>query len=242
MNIDQIIELFSNHSIQGLILALGAIVFWVLDNLFGFPKLITRFFFKLFEVIVKRKINSAERSNQPFKSISESDISNHDIFNYLNFWIYSKIPTLEFSSEYRTIVFRKYLTIYLKKHKENFKKFIDNKQFMEMDDTQLWNTFLSLINEIIYDYETEMLAIGIPKIIIEKMKSKNNERILLTIDLIEGICNSSFYNSEKNYLKVYSILNIYLAILENAISSSVKICDSINGQLKGMSFDGKTEC
>jgi hypothetical protein len=73
------------------------------------------------------------------------------------------------------------------------------------------------------------------------MKSKNNERISLTIDLIEGICNSSFYHSDKNYLKVYSILNIYLAVLENTITGSIKICDSINGQLKGMSMDGKTE-
>ena len=110
-----------------------------------------------------------------------------------------------------------------------------------MDDTQLWNSLLSLINEIIYDYETEMMAVGIPRIIIEKMKSRNNDRISLTIDLIEGICNSSFYNSEKNFLKVYSILNIYLAILENTISGSVKVCDSINGQLRGMSIDGKVE-
>ena len=119
--------------------------------------------------------------------------------------------------------------------------FIEDKKFCDMDDTQLWNSLLSLINEIIYDYETEMTSVGIPRIIIEKMKSRNNERISLTIDLIEGICNSDFYNSEKNYLKVYSILNIYLAILENTISGSVKVCDLINGQLKGMSMDGKTE-
>ena len=200
----------------------------------------TRVFYKIFEVILKRKITTDEPSSE-IKSISESEIFNHDIFNYLNFWIHSKIPTLEFSTEFRTVVFRKYLTIYLRKHKENFKKFIEEKTFSGMDDTQLWNSVLSLINEIIYDYETEMMASGIPRVIIEKMKSKNNDRISLTIDLIEGICNSSFYNSDKNYLKVYSILNIYLAILENTISGSIKVCDSINGQLKGMSMDGRTE-
>jgi hypothetical protein len=241
MNFDQIIELFANHSIQGLLLAIGAAIFWILDNLIGFPRLISRFFYKVFEIVLRRKIDSNDGSGSSYKIISESDITNHDIFNYLNFWIYSKIPTFEFSSEFRTVVFRKYLTIYLKKHKEIFKRFISEKSFTEMNDTQLWNTFLSIINEIIYDYETEMMATGIPRIIIEKMKSKNNERISLTIDLIEGICNSSFYHSDKNYLKVYSILNIYLAVLENTITGSIKICDSINGQLKGMSMDGKTE-
>ena len=240
MDTNHILELLNNHSFQGIIFAVGTIIFWILDNVFGLPKIMTRVFYKIFEVILKRKITTDEPSSE-IKSISESEIFNHDIFNYLNFWIHSKIPTLEFSTEFRTVVFRKYLTIYLRKHKENFKKFIEEKTFSGMDDTQLWNSVLSLINEIIYDYETEMMASGIPRVIIEKMKSKNNDRISLTIDLIEGICNSSFYNSDKNYLKVYSILNIYLAILENTISGSIKVCDSINGQLKGMSMDGRTE-
>lgn len=240
MELNKIFDLFANHSFQGLFFALGAIIYWILDSTFGFQRIFLRIFYRILEVVIKRKITIND-NEQPIKHISESDIENHDIFNYLNFWTYSKIPTLEFSSEFRTVVFKKYLTIYLKKHKELFRKFIESKKFSEMDDTQLWNSLLSLINEIIFDYETEMTAAGIPKLIIEKMKSKNNERISLTIDLIEGICSSSFYNSEKNYLKVYSILNIYLAILENTISSSVKVCDSINGQLKGMSMDGKTE-
>ena len=236
MNFDHIIKLFDSHGIQGLLLTIGALVYWIFDNTFGVQKIITRFFYKFFEVLLKRKFTVDELNEVHMKHISESDIVNHDIFNYLNFWVYSKIPTLEFASEFRTVVFRKYLTIYLKKHKEIFKRFIEEKGFTEMDDTQLWNTLLSLINEIIFDYETEMLASGIPRIIIEKMKSRNNERILLTIDLIEGICNSQFYDSEKNLLKIYSILNILLSVLENTISNSENVCNSINGQLKGLKF------
>ena len=53
---------------------------------------------------------------------------------------------------------------------------------------------------------------------------------------MEGICNSTFYNSENNLLKVYSILNIILSVLENTISHSQATCNSINGQLKGLIF------
>jgi hypothetical protein len=236
MDFEKILELMLKPGFQGLLLGAGAIIFYIWDKIFGLPKFLTQIFIKILKIKT-----GADETLDSKKHITESDINNHDIFNYLNFWIYSRIPTLEFSSDFRTVVFRKYLTIYLRKHKEIFKRFIDEKNFCEMDDTQLWNSFLSLINEIIYDYETEMSATGIPRIIIEKMKSKNNERISLTIDLIEGICNSNFYSSEKNYLKVYSIMNIYLAILENTITGSVKVCDSINGQLKGMSMDGKVE-
>ena len=92
------------------------------------------------------------------------------------------------------------------------------------------------------EYEKECDEWGIPKIVVMKMKSKNNDTIVLTIDIIEGIINSKFYESENNYLKMYSILNILLSILENTISNSIGVCDSINGQLRGLSIveNGKT--
>ena len=73
-------------------------------------------------------------------------------------------------------------------------------------------------------------------------KIKNNDNIILTIDLVEGVCSSHFYNSENNLLKVYSILNILMTILESTISNSEDICNSINGALKTMPpFDGFKE-
>ena len=180
-------------------------------------------------------------SDTKVKMISESDITNHDIFNYIDFWMYSKIPTFQFSTEFRTVVFRKYLTLYLKSYKKNIAEFVNSKDYQTMDSAKIWKALLDLINHIIYDYERDMIEAGIAKPVIEKMKSKNNDTITLTIDLIEGICNSQFYESDKNFLKVYSILNILLSVLENTISNSEAICNSINGQLKGMTFEGKTE-
>ena len=119
----------------------------------------------------------------------------------------------------------------------DFKNYIQNDEFKKMDSAQLWRSFLKLVTDIVYDYEKSMEEQGIPKIVIDKMKVKNNDMINLIIDLIEGICNSSFYNSDNNLLKVYSILNIILSVLENTISHSESTCNSINGQLKGLSFN-----
>jgi hypothetical protein len=110
-----------------------------------------------------------------------------------------------------------------------------------MDEPQILKSFLNLINQTVYDYEREMVEVGITPIIIEKMKVKNNDNILLTIDLVEGICSSQFYDSDKNLLKVYSILNIIMSILENTVNGSEVICNTINGQLKGLTFMGFTE-
>jgi hypothetical protein len=174
-------------------------------------------------------------------TVTESDITNHDIFNYIDFWTYSKIPTINFSTEYRTVVFRKYLSVYLSCYKKNLQKFTLEKNYQEMDDSELHKNLIDLLNRTIYDYERELTDDGIPKIIIEKMKSKNNDSIVLILDLINSICTSHFYDSEKNLLKLYSILNIILSVLESTINSSESICNSINGQLKGLTYDGKIE-
>lgn len=182
------------------------------------------------------------KNNNPIREVTESDITNHDIFIQIDFWRYSRIPTFNFSSEYRTIVFRRYLSIFLSSYKNNLKDFIDDGKYKDMDNAELLSNLLSIINKIIYEYEREMKLSKIPKIVIDKMKSKNNDSIQLIIDLMSGIINSQFYQSEENRLKIYSILNIFLSVLESTISNAEGVCDSINGALKGLSIDdgGKT--
>ena len=202
----------------------------------------TSLFYKISEKWVEKFMKDKTKGiNSHIELISESDIINHDVFNYVDIWSTSKIPTMKFSTEYRTAVFRKYLTIYLRVYKRKLQEFINSGDYKSMDDAKLWHSFLSLINETVVAYEKEMIDYGIPVVIIEKMKIKNAEVVNLTIDLIAGICNSQFYNSTDNLLKVFSLLNISLSVLENVVTNSESVCDSINGQLKGLTFEGKTE-
>ena len=232
MGITDLMTLMEKYGIKGGILM---IILFLIISLFK-SKRFGDYLSKLSDKFIERFMKNKSKTIANVRNITDSDISNHDIFNYIDFWMYSKVPTFQFSTEYRTVVFRKYLTIYLRNYKKNIAKFISSKEYQEMDDSKIWKALLDLINRIIYDYEREMEEVGITKIIIEKMKSKNNDTITLTIDLIEGICNSQFYSSDKNLLKVYSILNILLSVLENTISNSEQICNSINGQLKGLTF------
>ena len=235
-----IFQYFEKHLGQSVMVTILAGVVYTLVLMLTkstwFNSFMTKISDRFLDKVMKKKTETVN-----IRTITESDILNHEIFKYIDFWMYSRVPTIQFSTEYRTVVFRKYLSIYLKKHKENIKKYVDDKKFETMDDPTLWNSLLTLINDTIYDYEREMENSGIPKIVIEKMKIKNNDIISLTIDLISGVCDSQFYTSEKNLLKIYSILNIMLSILENTISNSEHICNSINGQLKGLSMDGKKE-
>jgi len=237
MDFSEIFSSFKDLGIGGLVVSTITFIMWVVDKTVGLPPIVTNFLYKIIDLFLKRKITKLNN----VQVLKESDILKHDIFNYIDFWIYSTIPTLNFSTEFRTVAFRKYLTIYLQKYKSNIHSFVNEKEFENWDSSELWTNLLGLINKTVSDYEKEMKFIGIPEVIIEKMKSRNNDTISLTIDLISSICNNQVYITDKNLLKIYSILNILLSILENTISSSEKVCSSINGELKGLSMDGKIE-
>lgn len=237
MSISDISSVLEKYGIKGGIFVIIIFLLITMIKSSWFSNLLS----KVSDKLVERFMRNKTKDSNSVRHITDSDITNHDIFNYIDFWTYSKVPTIQFSTEYRTAVFRKYLTIYLKSYKRKIQEFVNKKEYQEMDDAKVWKALLDLINQIVYDYEKEMTDAGIPKIVIDKMKVKNNDTITLTIDLIEGICNSQFYDSDKNFLKVYSILNILLSVLENTISNSETICNSINGQLKGLTYEGKTE-
>jgi hypothetical protein len=229
LDLNKLVDLYG---LNGAIVAIAIVIVSGIIKSKWFESIWSKLTDKIIEYFLKKKSTSDE-----VKHIDESDILNHDIFNYIDLWTYSKVPTLQFSTEYRTIVFRKYLSIYLKCYKKILSGFVKDGKYKTMGQAELWKSLLDLINQVICEYEKECKEMNIPDIVISKMKMKNNESIQLTIDLINNISNSQFYESENNYLKIYSILNIILSVLENTISNSETICNSINGQLRGLKIN-----
>jgi hypothetical protein len=229
LDLNKLVDLYG---LNGAIVAIAIFIISGIIKSKWFENIWSKLTDKIIEYFLKKKSTSDE-----VKHIDESDILNHDIFNYIDLWTYSKVPTLQFSTEYRTIVFRKYLSIYLKCYKRILSGFVKDGKYKTMGQAELWKSLLDLINQVICEYEKECKEMNIPGIVISKMKMKNNESIQLTIDLINNISNSQFYESENNYLKIYSILNIILSVLENTISNSETICNSINGQLRGLKIN-----
>ena len=221
-----LVQLIENYGIKGLLIF---VLLTVIGGLLK-PDIIGKAFSAI-SVNFKKKDTS----------VNESNVINHDLFNFIDFWTSSKIPTLTFSTEYREVIFRKYLIIYVKSYKDGISEFINNGAYKGMDQSELWKEFLNVINTIVFNYEKDALAAGIPDVVVKKMKAKNNDTIQLMIDLVNSISKSDFYESNDNYLKLYSILNIILSILENTIINASSVCDTINGELKGQTMDGKTE-
>lgn len=230
MELKEIFEFFKGHGTLGLIMMVILTILYLLFKAKWFEGLVEK---------LAENISFKKKEKKP--TIKESDIKNHDIFNYIKLWMYSMIPTMQFSTDYRTVVFKKYMTLYLNAYKDILSTYINEKAFETMDEAELWNSIMTLISDIIYKYETDMANAGIPAVVIQKMKAKNADTITLTIDLLESICSSTLHNSDKNRFKLYSVLNILLPILEHTINNCVPVCNSINGQLAGLFYDGYTE-
>lgn len=227
--ISEIFELISEHGIMTTFIAIVISVIVMLaradllGDIFKWGK----------KIIVKKKTIQI--------SVKESDIINHEIFNLVDFWVYSKIPTLSLSTDFRTAVFQRYLHIYFKSYKDILHIFVNAGSYKSLDNSELRKSLLKLITDVVFDYESEMTRSRIPCVVISKMKAKNNDPLNLTIDLINSICDSDFYNSTHNLLKVYSFLNIVLSILENTMSHCEEVSNNINGEMKGFEFNGFVE-
>jgi hypothetical protein len=190
----------------------------------------------------RRKRKKSKNSKQTTKvEVRESEIINHEIFSLIDFWVYSKIPTLDLKTQFRDAVFKKYLHIYFRSFKDMLHVYVNDASYKKMGDSELKMNLLKLVNDIVFDYESEMIKSGIPHLIVNKMKERNTETLKLIIELISSICSSNFYNSEMNLLKMYSFLNISLSVLENTLGHCEDVSQSINGELKGMTFNGFIE-
>ena len=89
MDFKDIIKIFDTYGwFGGMTILILAIIFILVKN-----KWLTGLWTKVSEKIVERFMKSKTSDVATnLRTITESDITNHDIFNYIEFWTYSKIP------------------------------------------------------------------------------------------------------------------------------------------------------
>ena len=108
----KLVTLVETHGLRGILISSSLFVIYTLIKSDWFSNRLGKLSDWFIEKFISNKVKEVDSL---VRKINISDISNHDIFNYIDFWTYSKVPTFQFSTEYRTAVFRKYLTIYIRK-------------------------------------------------------------------------------------------------------------------------------
>ena len=162
--------------------------------------------------------------------ITKKTIKNHSIFEMLNYWINVRIPKAKFGknkyhNDWAKILLKsKYSSALV-----NIKKNINHRSIDIFNDDILWNHFLSMINDIIQEYEEESLKKGVPELFIEKFMiwhSKTRDIILKNTELI---CKSKYYHN--NFEKIYAILNLLLTSYDVTLMDSEQTLKNLNGDL-----------
>lgn len=236
MELDKIMEMITKYGITTTLLAIIIFLLIYMAKANLLKDLIKSFTDKL-----KKKEKAVEEDTSKKIEISDSHIINHELFNYIDFWVYSKLPTMQIRTEFRTVVFKRYLHHQFKSYKDLIHVFVNDDSYKLLDNSQLRKKILKLITDIVFDYESKMRADGIPEVIINKMKAKNNDTLNLTIDLINSVCDSDLYVTKYNLLKMYTFLNIFHAILENMMTHCENASNELNGELSGLVFQGVKE-
>lgn len=230
MSIEDIIKVTTHFEDKGI----GFMVLIMILILLTKSKIFKDLLNKVLTFFVDKLIMKKE-SNIEIK-LSESDLIHHDMFSYIEYWTQSNINKIAFSTEFRTMVFRRYLKIYLNTYSKEIKHYLNEKSYKNMGDAELRNSIQSLLTNIEVKYESTMVEAGIPIVVIEKMRISNSTTSMMLFNMTENICDSLHYKSENNYLKVYSIMNTIQGILDAVITQSEKTCNLINGELSGKSY------
>ena len=176
----------------------------------------------------KRELKKLDFSKNSF--ITKKTIKNHSIFEMLNYWINIRIPKAKFGkNKYhnnwaKILLKSKYNSALI-----NIKKTINHKNIDTLNDDILWTHFLSMINDIIQEYEEKSLKKGVPELFIEKFMIWHSKTREIIVKNTELICKSKYYHN--NFEKIYAILNLLLTSYDVTLMDSEQTIYHLNGEL-----------
>ena len=176
----------------------------------------------------KRELKKLDFSKNFF--ITKKTIKNHSIFEMLNYWINIRIPKAKFGkNKYhnnwaKILLKSKYNSALI-----NIKKTINHKNIDTLNDDILWTHFLSMINDIIQEYEEKSLKKGVPELFIEKFMIWHSKTREIIVKNTELICKSKYYHN--NFEKIYAILNLLLTSYDVTLMDSEQTIYHLNGEL-----------
>lgn len=174
-----------------------------------------------------------DRKTKTYKPILDET---HPLFSELEQSLFN-IKNITFGNEGRTEMFRLMLTEQYNIFAEYARKFLSaNYEFKSPVDFR--NQCRQLIVNIIKAYEERWSKLGVPQIVIDKIRDLYQGRIQLILSDIDTI---AFYRAEDNYEEaLFFILTSILFMLKFGITiDSIKLLKELNGELKSYKFNNK---
>lgn len=215
----------------------GFYVFLILFFLWSYKKQIGDALDKMLGLFIKKKTTL---------NYTHKQLQKHIIFKHLNYWLETGIKSIQLKSKLqedldyasnKEKMAREVLRIIYETYLETLTKFIDENDLDNMDsDVALFYLNDCLVKNSITTRQ-RFIERGIPEKFIHKFLVVNKIADDLINQTITNVYNKSkeISTSTKTYL-AYNTLDAYLNILFTNLSETI---DTINGDLKSETFDGK---
>ena len=146
-------------------------------------------------------------------------------------------------------IFKDILTMQLSLFEEKFlevanevccdpKKYNDSAELINKIEETLNNIQDKLYTYYLFDSSLTLEDMATIKVVMKKYYKWNSARIEITMNMVESICNLSFYDTPEE--KMCAILDSLMVVINEMLDNSQKTLDSINGDLRGLKYKGET--
>ena len=160
----------------------------------------------------------------------------HPLFTELEQSLFN-IKSISFGNPGRTDMFRVMLSEQHSIFAEQTRKFVlDKEEFKSTIDFR--TQCRQLITSITKAYEDRWVQLGIPEVVITKVRNTYQGRLELVMSDIDTI---AFYRAENNYddALFYILTSILFMLKFGTTLDSIKLLKELNGELKGYKFNNK---
>lgn len=187
-----------------------------------------------------------EKKYKKKKADDKTDLMEHPFFvrvdmlkNYIQLYF-----TL--ANKAKEAIFKDILTNMLditKEHLYNLTKQIEE-HGEEYDYQTMFNMYIENFRELlimlhtyyVHNSKYSNVEVKALDIVFSKFEVLPNTKTDFIQEAVQSICNSPFYESNK--IKAAVLLDLYLSVCVETINSAGKTLNNINGDLKGLSFNG----
>lgn len=199
--------------------------------------------------IIKYCFDKLISVNKPLLKYTKKDVEKHRLFRDIDYWLSIGIQALQIKSTHieeqdyidnKEKMAKELFRIKLEVNKEYLSKFVEEIDFDNVDSDVCCSYFLDCNTKINITQKQKFIERGISPKFLNKYYVISNFGEKLITNSIKTIFSPS--NNMNTATKMYVALNTvdgYLNIIYDNILESI---DSINGDLKGETFDGEPMC
>lgn len=190
-------------------------------------------------------IESTQTQNNipPHKMVQKIDIEEfhdlrkHPYFSNIDYWLYVKIHQVNISNENKRNIFIDYMCIKYGTSKKRWYDFVSDTYISKMSKEELASELLKVTINISKEVDKELLSMGMPRLVIEKMDETTSLADKFMVTTINSFCNNQQFDDSFDI--VFLLLNYYMNIIEVLFYDFMVKLEKMNGQLDNANYTSK---